>query len=217
MNDIAAIAGQLMGYRTLADGTLRLTVDLSEVESQHFHTVFKVHMQVAVAPINYQRPSEEQQDYGKYAEALYLSVFFGTPEVWKATGSDEQFLAYVRTQKCLARSGQPCDPKTPPSEACHVWRLAAGAGKGVKPPYSAIPMCHGHHVLQHQHGEDAIGGRAYMLKMAQQCRREWVWSVIKDDLGVASMRDAPPAKVYAWCRTRGVERYLPAAIAESVA
>jgi len=223
MNDITAIRGQLMGYRTLADGTLRVTVDLSEVESEHFHHIFKVHMEVGVAPISLQpeKPkheeestSEPEHNYGNYARMLRLSVFFGIPEVWKAAGSDEQFLAFVRTQKCMARSGEPCDPKTPPSQAAHVWRLSAGAGKGIKPPYSAIPMCQKHHALQHQHGEEAIGGRAWMEQCAQTMRVKWIWAEIKDDIGVASMRDADPAKVYEWCQKKGIERYLPAAFKE---
>lgn len=221
MNEITAIRGQLMGYRTLADGTLRVTVDLSEIESEHFHQIFKVHMEVGVAPINLEpekiakEPSPApEQDYGNYARTLRLSVFFGIPEVWKATGTDEQFLAFVRTQKCMARSGQPCDTQTPPSDPAHVWRLAAGAGKGIKPPYSAMPMCRRHHALQHQHGEEVIGGRAWMEQCAQTMRIKWVWAEIKDDVGVASMRDADPAKVYEWCQKKGIERYLPAAFKE---
>lgn len=216
-DDIAAISGQLMGYRTLADGGIRVTIDLPTTENKHFHTLFpEVHCQVAVAPLLATALAhQEEHDYGQYARALRLSIFFGVPEVWKATGSDEQFLAWVRTQKCIARSGVPCEPKiTPPSEAAHVWRLAAGAGKGIKPPYSAVPLCCLHHKLQHQHGEDAIGGRAYMEKMAQDCRQRWIWSEIKDDIGVASMRDADPKKVIAWCERRNIAQHLPAAFKE---
>lgn len=221
MSDVAAIAGQLMGYRTLADGTLRVTVDLSEVESEHFHQIFKVHMQVAVAPIRIATadpnppPSDAPpEDFGQYARALRLSIFFGIPEVWKATGSDEQFLAFVRTQKCAARSGEPCGPPSPPSEAAHVWRLRDGFGKGVKGPYAAVPLCTRHHRLQHQHGEGAVGGRAWMEQTAQDMRRRWIWAEIKDEIGVVSMRDADPVKVYAWCQKKGIEQHLPAAFKE---
>jgi len=81
----------------------------------------------------------------------------------------------------------------------------------VKGPYSAVPLCAGHHRLQHNNGEEAVGGRAYMEQKAQETRVAWIWAEIKDDVGVASMRDAEPAKVYAWCQRRGIERYLPAA------
>ena len=213
MSDVAAIAGQLMSYRTLADGGLRITVDLPLTESEHFHQLFKeVHCQVAVAPMKpVDLAAQQPEDYGQYAKMLRLSIFFGIPEVWRATGSDEQFLAFVRTQKCCARSGIPCDGLI---QAAHVWRQRDGFGKGIKGPYAACPLCVRHHGLQHSEGEGAIGGRAYMEQMAQECRRRWIWSEIKDDLGVASMRDAEPAKVFAWCQKKNIEQHLPAAFRE---
>lgn len=213
MADITAIAGQLMSYRTLADGGLRITIDLPTTESSHFHELFpEVHCQVAVARLNLATASEPTVDYGNYAKALWLSAFFGLPEVWRATGSDEQFLAWVRTQKCIARSPDPCDG---PVQAAHVWRQKDGFGKGIKGPYAAVPLCAGHHGKQHANGEGAIGGRAYMEKQRYDSVREWVWSVMRDDLNVASMRDAEPAKVLLWCEKRGIDKHLPAAFREA--
>lgn len=216
MNDVAAISGQLMSYRTLADGGLRITIDLPTTESDHFHALFKaVHCEVAVAPIRaVALAAQQSEDYGQYARALRLSVFFGIPEVWKATGTDEQFLAFVRTQKCIARAGIPCNG---PVQAAHVWRQRDGFGKGVKGPYAAVPLCAYHHQMQHNSGEDAIGGRAYMEQSAQTMRVKWIWSEIKDDIGVASMRDAEPSKVYQWCEKKGIEKHLPAAFKECAA
>jgi hypothetical protein len=216
MNDIAAISGQLMSYRTLADGGIRVTIDLPTTENRHFHSLFPdVHCEVAIAPMKAPDMARAQggqqaapEDFGQYAKALRLSIFFGIPEVWSATGSDDQFLAFVRTQKCCARAGVPCNG---PVQAAHVWRQRDGFGKGVKGPYAAVPLCAYHHQLQHNNGEDAVGGRAYMEQMAQECRRRWIWSEIKDDIGVASMRDAEPAKVVEWCQKKGIERYLPSA------
>jgi len=217
MNDLSVIAGQLMSYRTLADGGLRITIDLPTTESSHFHELFpEVHCEVAIArlkPAAAEAAKEQQEeDYGQYAKALRLSVFFGIPEVWSATGSDEQLLDFVRTQKCCARAGTPCDG---PVQAAHVWRLKAGFGKSLKGPYSAVPLCAKHHGLQHAQGEDAVGGRMYMEQQARETRTNWIWFVMKDDIGVASMRDAEPAKVLEWCQKRRVDRYLPAAFKES--
>lgn len=218
MSDVTAIAGQLMSYRTLADGGLRITIDLPTTESGHFHELFpSVHCEVAIAALVRDLPQDQpapQQDYGQYAKALRLSVFFGIPEVWKATGTDAQFLAFVRTQKCIARACVPCNG---PIQAAHVWRQRDGFGKGVKGPYAAVPLCAYHHQLQHNNTEDAVGGRAYMEQMAQECRIRWIWAEIKDDIGVASMRDADPKKVYAWCEKKGIEKHLPAAFKESAA
>lgn len=213
MTEPTAIAGQLMSYRTLADGGLRITIDLPTTESGHFHELFpEVHCQVAIAPLNLATSSEPAVDYGNYAKALWLSAFFGMPEVWRATGSDEQFLAWVREQKCIARSGVPCDG---PIQAAHVWRLKDDFGKGVKGPYAAVPLCAGHHRAQHANGEQTIGGRAYMEQQKYEALRNWVWSVMRDDIGVASMRDAEPAKVLLWAEKRGIAQHLPAAIREA--
>lgn len=215
MNDLAAIAGNLVGYRTLADGSLRVTVDLPETETQHFHELFPaVHREVAIAPL---RPTQlaastGQPDYGELAKALRRSDFFTHQEVWRATGSDEIFLAWVRTQKCCARSGTAHDG---PIQAAHVWRGKDGFGKGIKGPYAAVPLCAGHHRAQHQYGEDAIGGRDYMESKRHDTVVAWIWWTIKDDLHVASMRDAPPLWVLAWAQKRGVERFLPAEYREA--
>lgn len=210
MSDLNAIAGQLVSYRTLADGALRITVDLPETETQHFHSLFPaVHCEVAVAPMRPVQMAASQtksDDWGKFAQELRLSSFLGQMAVWRAAGSDAQFLAWVRTQKCVARSGKPCDG---PIEAAHVWRLKDDFGKGIKGDYAAVPLCAFHHRLHHQETEDAIGGREYLEKKRYDIVTSWVWAVIKDDLFVASMADAEPAKVLAWCQKRQVERYLP--------
>lgn len=208
MSDLKAIAGNINSYRTLADGALRITVDLPETETQHFHSLFPaVHCEVAIAPLRpVQMAASQTTDYGKQAQELRLSSFLGQMAVWKATGTDAEFLAWVRTQKCVARSGKPCDG---PIQAAHVWRLKDDFGKGIKGDYAAVPLCAFHHRLHHQETEDAIGGREYMEKKRYDIVTAWVWSVIKDDLLVASMRDAEPAKVLAWCQKRHIEQYLP--------
>jgi hypothetical protein len=211
VSDVAAIAGNLNGYKTLADGTLRITVDLPETETRHFHELFPaVHCEVAVAPMRPTQLAASQTtkgQYGELARKLRLSAFFSYIEVWKATGSDAAFLEFVRTQKCGARSGIPCDG---PIQAAHVWRLEDGFGKGVKGDYAAIALCAGHHRAQHNSGEDAIGGRPYMEAKRHETLVHWIWHTIKTDIGVESMADAEPAKVLAWAQKRGVDRYLPA-------
>jgi threonine dehydrogenase-like Zn-dependent dehydrogenase len=131
MNDLDAIAGNIAAYRTLADGSLRVTVDLPETETQHFHSLFPaVHCEVAIAPMRpVQMANSQTTDYGMQARELKLSTFMGQMAVWKAAGSDAKFLEWVRLQKCIARSGQPCDG---PVQAAHVWRLKDDFGKGIK-------------------------------------------------------------------------------------
>ncbi len=215
MSDLNAIAGQIVSYRTLADGALRITVDLPETETQHFHSLFPaVHCEVAIAPMRPVQMANSQTKglYGEQARELRLSAFFGYIDVWRAVGSDDQFLAYVRTQKCIARSGKPCDG---PIQAAHVWRLKDDFGKGRKGPYAAVPLCAFHHRLHHQESEDAIGGRAYMEEKRYSTVVAWCWATIKKDINVESMADAPPAWVLAWCQERGIEKYLPAVYKEA--
>lgn len=214
MSDLKAIAGNINSYRTLADGALRITVDLPETETQHFHSLFPaVHCEVAIAPLRpVQMAASQTTDYGMQARELKLSSFMGHMAVWKAAGSDEAFLAWVRLQKCVARSGQPCDG---PIQAAHVWRLKDGFGKGTKGDYAAVPLCAFHHKLHHTETEDAIGGREYLDKKRYDIVTAWVWATIKDDLLVASMADAEPVKVLAWCQKRGVDQYLPAVYKEA--
>lgn len=52
MSETKAIAGELSGYRTLVDGSLRLTIDLTEFQAKGFHDLFPaVHCLVAIAPL----------------------------------------------------------------------------------------------------------------------------------------------------------------------
>jgi hypothetical protein len=220
MSDVPAIAGNLNGYKTLADGTLRITVDLSETETRHFHSLFpEVHCRVALAPLLPTELAALQANeppvtgqYGQLAKVLKLSGFFSYLDVWRATGSDDEFLAFVRTQKCCARSGLPCDG---PVQAAHVWRIADGFGKGIKGDYAAVPLCAGHHREQHNGGEDAIGGRPYMEQKRYDIATDWIWETIKAEIGVESMRDAEPVKVLAWAQKRGVAHRLPAEYREA--
>lgn len=60
MNEPSAIAGTLASYRTLADGTLRVTVDLNELQSRLFHELFPaVGVEVALAPLHVKEEGEK--------------------------------------------------------------------------------------------------------------------------------------------------------------
>lgn len=50
MNEQIAISGILAGYRTTADGGLKITIDLDELQSAKFHEIFPgINLTVAVA------------------------------------------------------------------------------------------------------------------------------------------------------------------------
>jgi hypothetical protein len=258
MTDINAVAGFLSSYRTLADGSLRIVIDLPEIESLRFHGIFpRVNIEVAVIPLKPgaleaaqkvpQSPGDVSGDdgqveqstpdgqappivprltslastvpkpepgdplyqphsRGEYARELRLSGFFNHPEVWRAAGTDTQFLKWLRGQKCVARAGTPCEGDVVPA---HVWRLSYGFGKGEKGPYAAVPMCHKHHSRQHALGEGAIGGREYMERARDEALKSWVWERIREAVGVRSMAAAEPRQVLVWAQKHGVAQFLP--------
>lgn len=66
-------------------------------------------------------------------------------------GTDIQFLSWVSYQPSVidGEYNQGYDNKGfPRSIACHVRRLCRGAGMGIKPPFSAVPMTDRQHQLQ---------------------------------------------------------------------
>ena len=70
--------------------------------------------------------------------------------------SDKKYLEWLRTQpSCISGeyseyvNGQGMNP------ACHV-RRANNSGTGYKPKFSAIPLTHKEHGIQHQYGEAAL-------------------------------------------------------------
>ena len=206
--------------RTLADGTVRLQCDIEPNDAQAAMALFGqpgTGMALAALKDGYvsaelarklppdARSGASSGQFGQQAQSLKLSRFFRTPDVWRVTGPDSAYLAWLREQPCMN-----CNTP-PPSEAAHVRRVSNGAGMGIKPEYSAIPLCHACHGGQHQDGEDAIGGREYVDKMRIEYLQDWCWARLKDDLGVDSMANAEPKAVFTWAKERGVERYLPGA------
>lgn len=146
---------------------------------------------------------EMDAKYGQQAKILRQSSFFRTPEVWAAVGSDEDFLAWVRTQSCAY-----CNA-TGPSEAAHVRRISSGAGTGIKPTYAAIPLCHKHHAAQHHAGESALGGKDWFDKKRIEYVQQWCWEVLKAQFGYYSWKFIPPHELHEWAIDNGVEEYVP--------
>ena len=155
-----------------------------------------------------------RQTYGEQARALKLSGFCRSPDVWRALGTDDEFLAWLRTQPCATPGPAPfIDPPVycgGDVVAAHVRRIANGAGMGAKPKdFSAIPLCDNHHRLQHQHGESALGGKEWFDRQRIQHVETWAWHRLRHILGVESLRDASPARVRAWAESKGVGHLLP--------
>lgn len=199
----AVLSGTVMRYRSLVDGSVRLEIDLHGGLAELAELGLDHGVHVAIARLA--DTARQVQQYGQYAKALRLSGFFHQPDVWRALGSDEQYMGWLRMQRCHVRNDCRGDVV-----AAHVRRVSRGSGTGVKPKYSAIPLCDYHHQLQHQHGESVLMPRASWEAAADHYLLEWGWQMLKSHLGVASMRDASPAHVVEWARSRDVARHLPA-------
>lgn len=203
-----------MRLRTLADGTPRVEIDLEcsiESAAQLFNAPG---VTVALARLHTQQiasAAEPKHPYGQQAKALKQSSFFRSPDVWKAIGSDDEFLDFVRNRTCCAKETMGAAKCNGDIVAAHVRRIADGAGTGIKPEYSAVALCDRHHRLQHEQGESAIGGKDYLDRERLQHVEQWAWDSLKGQLGHDSMGDIPPENIAAWAAEHSLSQYLPAA------
>jgi len=126
------------------------------------------------------------------------------PDVLALVGTDKEFLDWLKTEKCCVDH----EPHQGDIVPAHVRRVNKGAGTGIKPPYSAVPMCNDAHQLQHQKGESAIGGREFMDKQAAHYRAKWFYTVLKKRVNVQSMSAVDPKKFQMFLGD--LHKYIPA-------
>lgn len=79
---------------------------------------------------------------------------------------DQAYLEWLRGQPCIV-----C--WRTPSEAAHV-RLNGRGGMGMKPLFSAVPLCHQHHHQQHTKGHLSLMTEEEWLFNAGECLRDWL-------------------------------------------
>lgn len=224
MTDV--IPATLASYKLLADNTLRATFDIDPKEAKTFLALFSERGDLgAIARLNNAAPK-----YSSEAQILYQSTFFRCPPVWKAIGTDEDYQAWTRNQKCVICNDADYVEETGEMkcEYAHV-RRAGAAGTGFKPPYSGVPMCHLHHQMQHQYGEAELLARTGKIagnmqpQDAEQVAKEWFdrkaienihkwgWETLKEQLGYQSWKDIPPQILKDWAINKGpkVAELLP--------
>ena len=195
--------------KTMVDGTLRISFDFEEAESKDAFALFGgVGTDVAIARMNIDTAQKlvSEKLYGEEAKHLRQSTFFRSPKAWEAIGTDADFLAWIRTKKCVAKSTDACHGDV---VAAHVRRVANGSGTGIKPPYSAVPLCDHHHSMQHQYGESSVGGREYFDRQRIRHLEQLGWDELKGQLGFGSWSEVPPNVLREWSETHGVVKLLP--------
>lgn len=162
----------------------------------------KIGDQVAFAFSELDRPATT---YGQLAAKLRQSSFFRSADIWQAIGTDQEFLDWLPSQGCCVKAmGHRGDVV-----AAHVRRVADGAGTGIKPPYSAVPLCTYHHDIQHNQGESAVGGKEFLDQARIEALTEWGWASLKRQLGYAHWSEVPPDVLRTWAMENKVTNYLP--------
>lgn len=214
MTDAAILRGSFVRMQTMADGTPRLIIDLPQTTLRQLSELeLDPGAPIAIARLTQESSLQQSQKaaqaiYGAEAKALRLSSFFRTPDVWRAIGTDAEFLAWLRLQKCCAPKGYQCGGDV---VAAHVRRVSEGAGTGIKPPYCAVSLCDAHHRIAHQHGDSALGDREWWDMERVNHVQSWAWESLKTQLKYEHWNQVPPHVLIEWAMQHGVQSLLPGA------
>lgn len=221
MNDEAIFLGATARAQTMADGSLRVTIDLNPGDAVGAFTAFgSPGSPVAVARVKNEvaleegRPKPEKGPYGEFARSLVASGFFKSPDVWAGIGTDHDFRGWICSQKS-AKSGEidfPDDTGVGRNVAAHVRRVDLGSGTAIKPEYSCIPLTNAEHQLAHQKGDSALGNDDWWRRKRIKYVEKWAYETLKANMGYDSYTDMPPHRLVEWAEARELTQYLPFSI-----
>ena len=170
----------------------------------------------------------EKGEFGEQAQTLYRNGFFLNPHVLEKLGTDEDYQIWTRKRPCIISDQNDWVDGEALCEYAHV-RRADNSGKGTKPPFSGVPMTHEMHKLQHDKGETAAyekhieirTGKPPQAKVTVEQAKEffnkkannnlylWARSRMLDIFDTDSMTKIHPRALWAWCKDRGIDKYLP--------
>ena len=209
MSEGEAIQFAYVASRTMADGSLRITVEIEPRDAVRAFSMFNdpgvpgamVRLQREAA----QKAGQEKPAFGNDAKVLRQSGFFRTKSVWQCIGSPDDYRRWVHTQPCIA-SGSGCHGDV---VAAHVRRIKDGAGMGIKPDYAEVPLCDRHHRFQHQQGESAVMAPEEFDRQRIQHVEQWAWETLKAALGYNSWAEVPPPVLREWAAEHGLEGVVP--------
>lgn len=217
--DPGIVIGASVRSRTMADGTLRVEIDVEPRDAptafQLFHSpgtpvaLARVTNKAAQAAADRRLheheadqegaalvPAEEKGPYGQFATLLYRSNWLHGDGALALVGTDDEFVAWVRTQPCEWCGAVPQARKIDPA---HVRRVELGSGTAEKPPYGVIPLCNPCHRAQHQHGEETcFGSKGWMERTLRKTRTNWVKQCLYELFEVNSLTDIDPVALAEW-------------------
>lgn len=220
MSGQIAVTGTRRQMREMADGTIRVQVDIDpECRGLFLEHFSQIDSRVAIAQMlnegqvaQVEQARSETSDDGKFYQTLHKVGFFIVPAVCQAVGTDDQFLDWIREQTRSA-TGRPPGGESGSIVPAHVRRVANGSGTGIKPTFSAIPLTDKEHRLQHQKGESAVNpdGKEWFDKKRVQYLTEWVKSRLYEHFNIHSLTELPAADFIAWAKFNNLMNYIPQA------
>ena len=216
---MTAIMAVTRNLRTLTDGTVRLQVDIEPNDAIDAMKLFGVPTTpIAIAQlrpeftVQAQQTKTIEQEQGSLANLLHRHGFFRARAVAEKLGSDDLFQKWVRTKPCILTGA------TQDIEFAHVRRINRGAGTGIKPKFSGVPLHRDAHRYQHQHGEfsalqhfkgDGSNASEFFEKESDQLLIEWVKERFKKKFQVESTKDLDFKAVALWAQENEIFQYLP--------
>lgn len=218
-DDMPAIMGNSSKCATMADGSLRVQVDIRpELAQKAFQMFGTPGSAIALArltdaaAVENERPGKPKKGpHGEWAKLLVQSGFFRTPKIWEAIGTDMEYLGWVKRQKS-AKSGEFSEYHDNGEAYCipaHVRRVEHGAGTAIKPPYCAIPLTNAEHQLAHAQGDIAVGDELWWDKKRIKYVSQWAYETLKQKLFESSYTDISPQVMIRWATKHGVADLLP--------
>lgn len=219
-----AVQANVSKFMSLADGTLRLQVDIHQTDTAAALSLLcEVGRTVAVAALadsdagELESEPERQQEYlenecdnnaGKLMQKLYQAGWFHAPKVLAALGKDAMFLQWVRGQPTCWHCDAP-GLEDNPIVAAHWRKVASGAGTGIKPPYSALPLCKFCHDEQHQHGYTVLAPDHWWGEKVAKARQEWGHERMRNIFNTTSMTAVPAKYVVEWALEHELNSLIP--------
>lgn len=105
MSDVQIISGTRRAMKEMADGTLRVQIDIDPKFRAAFFAAFgQIDMPVAIAPLvadfeqRAPEPEKTEDGYGKHYTVLYKSGWFHNPKVVAAFGIDKELTPEQRIE-----------------------------------------------------------------------------------------------------------------------
>lgn len=89
MSDVLVVSGTRRAMKEMADGTIRVSIDVDPTHRAAFLKLFpNIDMPVALAPLvnDFERREPKPDDYGQHYACLYKAGWFHNPKVIAALG-----------------------------------------------------------------------------------------------------------------------------------